>query len=260
MKDGMITARQKEFVKVLESVTNRYHVMDVFSDFCAMAACSLDKAFTHFPKEVEERYMATVCKYTHEEAQKFAILLSMVVEALEERRESFLGPVLEAIGAANVRNGQFLTPVSVANLCARTCTDGIAKGHKDGELLTISDPACGAGVLLISQGEALLAAGIHQRDIFLVGRDIDGRACDITFIELTLLGYAARIEHANALTLERLSRPRWTVGYYLNGTQWRENGGRNEEGVHEDAEPRLPRETAERRDEAGKTYQPTFGI
>ena len=68
-----------------------------------------------------------------------------------------------------------------------------------------------------------------------IGGDIDARACDIAFIELSLLGYAARIDHQDALTLKRYSRPRWTVGYYLHGTQWRENRGKREDGAEPQA-------------------------
>ena len=39
--------------------------------------------------------------------------------------------------------------------------------------------------------------------------------------ELTLLGYAARVDHMNALTMEVLSPARYTIGYYLHGIQWR---------------------------------------
>lgn len=172
--------------------------------------------------------MSIVGKYTKDQAEHAAHMMAIVMQGLTEKRESFLGPVLEEIGAANTKNGQFLTPVSISDVCARITADGLAAKHVNGEIVTANDPACGAGVMLISMGEALLAAGIPQRDILLVGGDIDSRACDIAFIELSLLGYAARIEHQDALTLKEYSRPRWTVGYYLHGTQWREHRGKRE--------------------------------
>lgn len=219
----MITAHHKDFIRILEKVSPKFHIMDVFSDFCAMAACSLEKPFSHCPEECEARYMTTFGKYTNEEAKKFPALLAVVMEALEDKRESFLGPVLEAIGAANVKNGQYLTPASVANVLAEINAEGVLETYREGELVRVNDPACGAGVMLIAGAEKLVAHGVKARDIYIEAGDIDGRACDITFVELTLLGYAAKIEHADALAMKRLSRPRWTVGYFLNGTQWREN-------------------------------------
>ncbi len=215
----MIDTKKKEFIKHLYDMAGSRFVVDVFGDVVGMFAASLEKPFTNHAEECEKRYMSLVGNYTKAEAAHLPVLLGILVQALEEKRESFLGPVLEEIGAANTRNGQFLTPASIANVCGRICAGGI--DHKPGEVVKVSDPACGCGVLLISQGEEMLKAGIPQRDIFLVGGDIDLRGCDSTFVELTLLGYAARIDHQNAMTMQDISRPRFTPGFYLHGTQWR---------------------------------------
>ena len=215
----MIDKYRKEFIKHLYDMAGSRFVVDVFGDVVGMFAASLEKPFTKHAEECEKRYMRLVGNYTKAEAAHLPVLLCILVKALEENRESFLGPVLEEIGAANTRNGQFLTPASIANVSGRICAGGI--DHKPGEIVTVSDPACGCGVLLISQAEEMLKAGIPQRDIFLVGGDIDLRGCDSTFVELTLLGYAARIDHQNALTMQDISRPRFTPGFYLHGTQWR---------------------------------------
>ena len=37
------------------------------------------------------------------------------------------------------------------------------------------------------------------------------------------------------IQVKRYSRPRWTVGYYLHGTQWRENRGKREDGAEPQA-------------------------
>lgn len=218
----MINELQKDFIRKLESLAGHRSTLDAFSDFCAAVSCSLEQMCAD-PEDRDKRYHDIMDKYSPDDRTRFVELFSIVVEALERRRESFLGPVLEDIGAANTRNGQFLTPVDLAKLVGRiNAVDLERKPHRAGELLKLNDPACGAGVLMIQGAEEMVAAGVPRRDIYIVAGDIDHRACDITFIELTLLGYAARVEHANALTLQRLSRPRWTLGYFLNGTQHRE--------------------------------------
>lgn len=215
----MISARQKEFIKTLHGMSGARYTVDVFGDVVGMFAAALEEQMTNRAAECHERYMSLVGKYTKAEAACLPVLLAILVEALEARRESFLGPILEEIGAANTRNGQFLTPASIANVCGRICAGKLE--HKAGEIVRVSDPACGCGVLLIAQAEEMLKAGIPQRDIFLVGGDIDLRGCDSTFVELSLLGYSARIDHQNALTMQTLSRPRFTPGFYLHGTQYR---------------------------------------
>ncbi len=220
----MLNENHKRFIKTLEGLAGRRSVVDAFSDVCAALACGIEQLSPN-PQEREERFASTMAKYDADDRRVFGQLLAIVVEALDLRRESFLGPVLEEIGAANSRNGQFLTPVDLAKLMGRIVgTPTVAaEKHRPGELVTLNDPACGAGVLMIQSAEELVQAGVAKSDIYIICGDIDLRACDMTFIELSLLGYAARIEHRDALAMKDFSRPRYTPGYFLYGTQWREN-------------------------------------
>ena len=223
----MINEHQKQFIKLLNHLADSGHrsVFDVFRDVVGAMACACEQMSLH-AAEREERYKSIMAAYGEDERRTFAEAFAVVVEGLEARRASFLGPVLEEVGAANVRNGQFLTPVSVSDLMARITAPAAAARHQPGELVTLYDPACGAGVLMISQAENLVREGVPPRDIYIVTGDVDLRGCDITFVELTLLGYAARVEQRNALTMQLMSPPRYTVGYYMYGTQWRE--GKNQ--------------------------------
>ena len=214
-----MTDYHREFIRELHQMAERWNVVEVFGDAVGMMASALQTAIPADRKAAEETYMQYAARYTHGEMQHMAALMSIVVEALEKRRESFLGPVLEDIGAANTRNGQFLTPNDVAKLMAEIGMDR----HKrtPGKIVTVDDPACGAGVTLIAQGEAMLRHGYHQSDILITGGDIDRRACDMTYVELTILGYAGIVRHENALTMEKLSPDRYTFGYFLHGMPMR---------------------------------------
>lgn len=213
----MLNARHREFIKLIEGAARSRHMVEVFSDAVHMMACSLwsplviDKAEK---AEVEESYKLTAEKYKPEELTCISKAFAVVCEALEEERTEFLGRVLEEIGAANTRNGQFLTPAHIARFMAKICEPNIQ--HTPGEIITLYDPACGASVLLIEQAEQLRESGVPQRDIFVVAGDIDRRACDISYIELSLLGYAAKVEHKDALTMTEYSKPRYTIGYFMH--------------------------------------------
>ena len=76
---------------------------------------------------------------------------------------------------------------------------------------------CGAGVLMIQGAEALLRKGWKQRDICVVATDIDYRACDMCYVQLSLLGYAAVVQQVNALTLKAYDVPKYTPGWFLHG-------------------------------------------
>ena len=209
-----MTDYRKEFIKELEQMAQRRNIVEVFGDAVGMMAAALEKATAHDPDEVEKRYMSYVSRYTKDELAHAPKMLEIVTGALDLRRESFLGPVLEEVGAANTRNGQFLTPASVANMMARVNMGEYV--HTPGKVVTVNDSACGAGVTLIAQGEMLMhEKHVPQGDIYIVGGDIDLRACDMTYIELTLLGYAARVDHMDALSMEVLSPSRYTLGYFL---------------------------------------------
>ena len=211
---------RKEFIKELSQMAYRRNIVEVFGDAVGMMAAALEKATAHDPDEVEKRYMSYASRYTKDELAHAPKMLEIVIDALDLRRESFLGPVLEEVGAANTRNGQFLTPASVANMMARVSMGEYV--HTPGKVIKINDPACGAGVTLIAQGEMLLhEKHVPQGDIYIVGGDIDLRACDMTYIELTLLGYAARVDHMDALSNKVLSPSRYTLGYFLHSMPMR---------------------------------------
>lgn len=218
-----MTDYRKEFIKELEQVSYRTSMTDVFSDFVKIYALEMEHATVVRPGDVdrvEGLHAGLVGKYGAEDRAHFNRMSAIVVDALEEKRESFLGPVLEAIGASNKNNGQFLTPASVANMMARVNAADVE--YTPGKVIRVSDPACGAGVTLIANGEALLhERHVAQSDIYLIGGDIDGRACDITYIELTLLGYAARVDHMDALSMKVLSPSRYTLGYFLHSMPMR---------------------------------------
>lgn len=211
---------RKDFIRELEQMSARHNIVTVFGDAVGMMAAALVMATARDMAAADREYKAIAERYTKEEMVHMPKMLVSVIDALELRRESFLGPILEEIGAANQHNGQFLTPASVATMMAEVNMGDYQ--HTPGKVVTINDPACGAGVTLIAQAEVLVQEKhVPQRDIFVIGGDIDKRAVDMTFVELTLLGYAARVDHMNALSMQVLSPSRYTIGYYLNGIRWR---------------------------------------
>ena len=136
--------------------------------------------------------------------------------ALERDREDFLGHALEHLGAANTKNGQFLTPVCLSRVAARVGCAKKPEDYEPGNIVKINDPSCGSSVLLIEGCEALHEAGVRGDDILVIAGDIDSRACDISYVQLSLLGYAAIVQHMDALAQKRYSPDRFTPGYFLH--------------------------------------------
>ena len=219
----MSSEYSKAFIKELGQVSYRTSKTDVFSDFVKIYALEMELATVLRSEDINRikvLHAGLVGQYCEADRKHFNNMSFIVQEALGAKRESFLGPVLEEIGASNKNNGQFLTPASLANMMARVTAHDVE--YTPGKVVRVSDHACGAGVTLIAHGEALiLDRHVAQSDIFLIGGDIDGRACDITYIELTILGYAARVDHMNALSMQALSPSRYTLGYFMHSMPMR---------------------------------------
>ena len=212
---------KKLFIGEVHAAAKSRYAVEVFADMARVMAIALESpiALGERRKAIEAEYAQIKSRYSEDEFTHFPIALALVQMALERKREDFLGHALEELGAANTRNGQFLTPVCVSRFMAQVGLRGLES--KPGEVVRLSDPSCGSSVLLIEGADKLLADGVPQRDILLIAGDIDGRACDISYVQLSLLGYAAVVQHMDALAQRRISPDRYTPGYYLHGMPMR---------------------------------------
>ena len=211
----MLNEYHTRFIKEIEKAAVSHYVNDVFADAVHMMACSIWAPLSPDPKAVEADFDATRKKYKDSEYEHLQVAFGIVMEALEHRREEFLGAILEHLNANAKGFGQFLTPQPIARLMGRMAMDGIQ--YEPGKILTITDPACGASVLMIEQAEIMMQElNVSQGDIYIMVGDIDRRAVDMSYIELSLLGYAACVEHMDSLQMKRFSEPRYSPGYFLH--------------------------------------------
>lgn len=212
---------KKLFIKEVHEAARARYAVEVFADMARTWALAIESplSLAERRKAIEAEYAQIKGRYTEDEFVHFPIALAMVQMALERHREDFLGHALENLGAANTHNGQFLTPVCVSRLMAACGCRGIE--YTPGKVIRLSDPSCGSSVLLIEGAENLLADGVRQSDLVLIAGDIDGRACDISYIQLSLLGYAAVVQHMDALSQRRISPDRYTPGWYLHSMPMR---------------------------------------
>jgi hypothetical protein len=208
---------RKEFVAGILAAAGSRRPGETLADCCRMMACSIWKPFAPKPGDVEREYAAIAGRYAKAELEHLANAFGILCEALEARREEFLGGILEReFRATNTANGQFLTPPNIARLMG-DCLAPDPGETGDGRVVRLCDPCCGAGVLAIHAAESFLGRGVRQGDLCVVAGDIDRVACDMCYVQLSLLGYAGVVRHENSLTMERLSEPRYTPGWFLHG-------------------------------------------
>ena len=241
----------RAFLKLLPKVSDHHNQRDIFCDACRVFCLSLRGAVTIDAKEkedIEVEYQRYVTKYGNEGMEKIGILLSYVVEALELKRQDFLGHVQEQLNSTAKEYGQFYTPDSVSTMMAKmVCT-----GHdiKKGRIVKIGDPSCGAGALLIAGVERFMAAGGRQCDILVCGEDLDVTACNIFYTQASLLGYAAIVTRMDSLTKKVYEGPWYTIGYFAHAMPMRLLC-KNMDDAYAEKHPE------ERQEEGWKGVQPT---
>lgn len=207
----------KEFLNLLPKVSSSSDQRTIFCDACRLFSLSIRGTVTmgEEKEQIEKEYKEMSEKYGQDGMGKIASLFAYVVEALELKRQDFLGHVQEKIEATNKHFGAFYTPDSVSVFMSRIVMDG--RGIEHGKIVRINDPSCGAGALLISGVEAFMDAGGRQGDVLVYGEDLDATACAIFYVQASLLGYAAVVTRRDSLSLKGYEGPWYTPCYFAHG-------------------------------------------
>ena len=219
---GKANPHVQRFTGLLNSIAPHEGRWQVFSDFVHMAACSLYNA-VHRDEAFEADYLRRVARYAREDADNMARLLAEVVTGLEFSPTDFLGRVYMSAGLGNHHNGQYFTPYSVSYTMAKlTLSDRLSvltSGERD--FITVSDPACGAGGMIVALAEAMLEAGFNpQRQMVAYCVDIDPVPAMMCYIQLSLMGIPAIVATGNSLTVD-IRREMATPAFVLGGWQHR---------------------------------------
>lgn len=216
---GKTNPHVQRFVSLFNQTAPNENRWQVFSDFVHMAACSLYNAM-HKDEDFEADYMRRVGRYSREDANNMSRLLAEVIEGLEFCPTDFLGQIFMNLELGNARHGQFFTPYHVSHMMAQvTLGDGLSvltSGERD--FITVSDPACGAGGMIVAMAEAMLEAGFNpQKQMMVYCVDIDPVAAMMCYIQLSLMGIPAIVAIGNSLTVEikrEMATPMFVLGHW----------------------------------------------
>ena len=211
----------------IQRAAQRHSPYEMFSDFLDMGACAISNVVDPIRREAREaEYLRVARKYSREgELALFPELMGDLAHAMEAAFPALgrvdapllaveaisgadvLGGVFNQLEVQNRRAGQFFTPYSVCRLMAmmsvgREAKDLIAeRGY-----FTAMEPACGSGSMLIAMAHSLVEAGLNpQKVMHATAVDVDIRAVQMAYIQLSLLGIPAVIIHGNSLSLEEYS-------------------------------------------------------
>ena len=116
--------------------------------------------------------------------------------------------------------GQFFTPDHIAKLMADICFDyeGAKNIIEQNGFVTLSEPTCGSGVMVIAAASALQKQGInYQQDLFAYATDISELCVYITYVQLSLYGIPAIVNCGDSLTSKvrfSLTTPLYFLNYW----------------------------------------------
>ena len=180
----------KAICKLFDASQYRHDSYTLFSDFIEAAAISLSNSVDLTQSQAREtRYMEIIGRYDREVIDTFPRIFAEVTLAMEAETCDVLGRVFGELGLANAARGQFFTPYSICRMMATMTADLCPEASiaKEG-FLTLCEPACGAGAMVIATCETLRDAGInYQRHLHVTATDIDPRAVHMAYIQFTLL-------------------------------------------------------------------------
>jgi type I restriction-modification system DNA methylase subunit len=126
--------KKEEFITILESINPSKNAYEVFSDWLIMTAASLYS--WKKDENVENEYVEISRQYSTEDQDKLARLLAVTANALEERKQDFLGEVFISANLTNAKKAQFFTSYHVSELMAEIVIGGKELPKKN-EICTI---------------------------------------------------------------------------------------------------------------------------
>lgn len=229
---------EHEFLKLVGSMTGAYRHSEVFDDFLELSFCAVAKTTKRIGSDeaeaLEERYMVIARKREREYLGNVAQLFAITAMALESGKGGdFLGRVSGELGALNSQAGQFFTPFEVSKLMAHINLQDVGAVIEAKGFLTITEPACGAGGMLLAAAEVVDEMGFDPcQHMYFEATDISNTAVKMAYLQLSMRGLAGRIIHGNTLSLEMWSH-HFTPGFgafYSKNREgflaWREEGSR----------------------------------
>ncbi|PWM48252.1 MAG: hypothetical protein DBX39_06245 [Bacillota bacterium] len=208
----------EQIVKDIEKAAYAVNTSKFVSDLFECGAIAISNAVDLAQKdEREERYLQIIRGYRPTQQRSlvdifgkvFALLSSVVYD--NGRFNDNLGEIFMSCGLINKHTAQFFTPYSASVLAARINIDETLVKEKtaDDRILTVNDPCCGGGGMLIAALEALKSLGVnYARNCFMEANDVDLRCVHMTYLQLALAGVPAIVRHQNTLTREC-----WSVWY-----------------------------------------------
>lgn len=210
----------KEFTSTLEALDRSKNISTVFLDFLTLSMCSLAQPF-YRSQNIEQRYKNTICNYTKEQAEEFSKLLALLISALEEKHQDFLGQIFSNLNLDNSNKGQFFTPYHVSKMMAEINFIDLKNEVDNKGFITLAEPCCGSGGMIIAYAETMKEKGYnYQHQLYVEAVDIDEICFKMAYIQLSLYGIPAKVVRGDSISL-RFFEVLYTPFYFLSNFEYK---------------------------------------
>ena len=198
---------RKQFITVFNDLARHRERHGVLADFLEMAFCAIRKKTLPPGAEadaIEARYMAVVARNRLEDVrQAMPRLLGITTRAVLEGGCDFLGQVVVELELPNQHMGQFFTPYDVSRMMAEMTIDTVDEIIAEQGFVTVQEPACGAGGMIIAAADVLAARGFDiGRQLYVDATDISPLCFRMSYLQASLRGIPAIIRRGNTLSGE----------------------------------------------------------
>lgn len=190
---------RKEFIKTFHGLCGCHSSHAVWNDFIVLAA----RSFVFLGNGSHDNMVVTPgCDFNDAELDRVCKLIKLMGTAFEENpAQDFLGSVQGELSLLNKSAKQFYTPFSVAQMMSDMLLQSLDQEIQQKGWISVLDPACGAGSLLIAFADFCRRQGINYRDtVLFVAQDVDFIAAMSCLIQLNLIGCAGYVAFGNSLS------------------------------------------------------------
>lgn len=215
MKDKRVNI-PKEFNRLLHEVDTSKSVSEIFNDFLTLSIYSIAQPF-YRSQIIEEKYLNTAKKYSRKQLDYFAAMNAYTLISLDMGMKDFLGEMFNINGLGEHRKGQFFTPYHVSKLMGRLHCINLKVDIENKDFITMCEPCCGSGGMVIACADCMKEEGINfQQKLYVEAMDIEEICYKMAYLQLSLLGIAAKVQLGDSLTL-KVKETLYTPMFFING-------------------------------------------
>lgn len=197
---------EKEINKIIDSFdfsNGKYNVKDIFRDIIELETYFIYVTMLQ-QKDKLDSFNKIVSKYTEKEQIYMWQILYNLTNLYNKQHEpnDILGEIFNKLNIGNARTGQFFTPTHISKAIASIAEIDVNEIKENG-YITISEPTCGAGGMILSVADRLKELGYDTyRNMFVQCWDIDRYCAMMTFIQLSMYDIPAQVIWGDTLVLK----------------------------------------------------------